>query len=168
MFPELVHQLVSLDAPPIDRLLHPELNGPTEVMINRAFGLGDLSHLGFEGARKHIEKEIDDPQLRQALQLNLNADATWNCNIKAIHQNKLEIFTYRDYGRFYGPTLFINGELSYQRPIQDQICHYRQAFPDAKDSDLVEIKGAGHGVHFDQPIVVGRLLHQFLLSNVSN
>jgi hypothetical protein len=64
LFPELVHQLVSLDAPPIDRLLYPELNGSTEAMIDRAFALGDLSHLGLEGARKHIEKAIEDPQLR--------------------------------------------------------------------------------------------------------
>jgi pimeloyl-ACP methyl ester carboxylesterase len=155
-----------MDAPPIDRLLFPKLNVPTEVMINKAFALGDLCYLGLEGARKHIEKSIEDPQLRQALQLNLNGDATWACNMRAIHNNKSEIFTYRDYGTYYGPTLFINGELSYQRPIQDHISFYRIAFPNAKESDLIEVEGAGHGVHFDQPMVVGRLLHQFLLSNL--
>jgi len=50
-----------MDAPPVDRLLFPKLNVPTEDMINKAHSLGDLCYLGLEGASKHIEKSIEDP-----------------------------------------------------------------------------------------------------------
>ena len=117
MFPEIVHQLVCLDAPPVDRRAFPELNVTTDIMIEEAHALGNLSHLGLLSARKHIERVIKDPVLKQALQFNLNDDATWACNIASIYQNKNEIYSYDDFGSYYGPTLFINGEHSYQRPI---------------------------------------------------
>ena len=62
-FPELVHQVVSLDAAPVDRLKYPRFNLTTQRMINRAFEIGDLSHLGYDGARRHIEAVVDDPIL---------------------------------------------------------------------------------------------------------
>lgn len=46
LFPELVHQLVSLDAPPVCRLSYPQMNAVTEQLIDSAYAMGDLSHLG--------------------------------------------------------------------------------------------------------------------------
>jgi len=86
-FPDIVHQIVSLDAAPVDRLQHPHLNFTTEEMINQAFAIGDLRHLGYDGARKHIEASVEDPILRSALLFNLSADGGWDCNLAAIHDN---------------------------------------------------------------------------------
>ena len=149
LFPELVYQLVSLDAPPIDRLLYPHLNKPTESLIDAAYAIGDLSHIGMDGARKYIDKNIEDPVLKQALLFNLEEDASWSCNMRAIYRNKKDLFTYHNYGTFEGPTLFLNGAQSYQREIQDDILFYKNTFPNANAADLIQIEDAGHGLHFD-------------------
>lgn len=51
LFPELVHQLVSLDSPPVDRSNFPELNVVLDNFLDGALALGDLNHLGDAGAR---------------------------------------------------------------------------------------------------------------------
>lgn len=96
---------------------------------------------------------------------NLNEDATWSVNLKAFKHNKTGIFGFPDHGPFYGPSMFINGANSFQRPIQS-IDHYRGFAPNVKTADVIEVPCAGHGVHFDQPAIVANYLHNFLLSNL--
>jgi hypothetical protein len=79
--------------------------------------VGDLRHLGQDGARKHIEATISDRVLKEALIFNLNEDASWSVNIRSLHANKKAILSYDHHGPFHGPVLFINGADSYQRPI---------------------------------------------------
>lgn len=85
---------MTLDAPPVDRLNFPHLNTPTEFLIDSAYAIGDLSGLGFDGAKKHIDKTVNDPVLKQALLFNLEDDATWSCNINAIYHSKKDLFAY--------------------------------------------------------------------------
>lgn len=42
LFPELVHQLVSLDSPPVDRSHLPEINKSLDLLLNGALEVGDL------------------------------------------------------------------------------------------------------------------------------
>lgn len=118
LFPELVHQLVSIDMPPLDRN-KPEfksINDNTEKLIDTAYSiLCDLSNLGVTGIPKALD--VTDPKLCHALKSNINPDASLSVNIEALYHNKHALFGYPSHGRFYGPTLFINGENSFQKAV---------------------------------------------------
>jgi len=77
MFPHLVDRLVSLDASPVDRTRLPHLNAESERMIEGAVRLGSLEGMPLEQAIKKIKREVEDPVLRTALLLNLNADGSY-------------------------------------------------------------------------------------------
>ena len=152
--------------PPVDRNQpgYKALNESTERLIDTAYRLRDINKLGFEGAHRALDQI--DPQIAFALKYNLRPDATWSVNIEALFRNKKELFGYPDNGSFFGPTLFLNGEDSFQDPVQNEIRYYRKHFPHAQYNDLLRVRHAGHAVHFDQPRVCTQLLHSFLLSNL--
>ena len=45
----------------------------------------------------------------------------------------------------------------------DDAKYYRHALSSVTDDDIVMLKNAGHGLHFEQPILVRKLVHEFLL-----
>jgi esterase len=147
--PDLVSQLVILDAPPVDRLSFPSLNLPTQGLINAAYAVGDLSSLGYKEAKRSIESEVKDDLLKSALLFNLNERAGWDCNMQAIYDNQDNLFAFDHTGVYNGPVLVLNGADSYQRKIQSDLRYYRRAFPRLTSNHLVEVENAGHGLHFD-------------------
>jgi len=60
---------------------------------------------------------VKDRVLREALIFNLKDDATWSANFAALNANKKALLAFENVGQYFGPTLFINGANSYQRPI---------------------------------------------------
>jgi len=57
----------------------------------------------------------------------------------------------------------LNGERSFQREILEDKKFYNESLPNLKESDIVMVEGAGHGLHFEKPALVRKLLHSFLL-----
>ena len=57
----------------------------------------------------------------------------------------------------------LNGALSFQREILDDAKFYNKVFPSLTNDDIVLLENAGHGLHFEQPVKVRKLLHKFLL-----
>ena len=62
----------------------------------------------------------------------------------------------------------LNGAESFQREILDDALFYRKAFPKLVNDDIVMLEKAGHGLHFEQPVKVRKLIHSFLLSSESD
>ena len=57
----------------------------------------------------------------------------------------------------------LNGERSFQKEIIDDKKFYNDSLPNVENSDIVMVEGAGHGLHFEKPALVRKLLHKFLL-----
>jgi pimeloyl-ACP methyl ester carboxylesterase len=58
----------------------------------------------------------------------------------------------------------LNGAQSFQREILDDVSFYRKCFPELSSDDIVMLDNAGHGLHFEHPIKVRKLIHSFLLA----
>ena len=166
MFPNKVSRVVSLDASPVDRGDCPHLNSTSEEMIENAIALGSLTHLTLPEAIKKIKSEVSDPVLQSALLFNLNQDCSLQVNLQAIHDNQQNIYGFpKGFDHtFDGPCLMLNGADSFQREILDDVNFYKHAFPKISADDIVMIKEAGHGLHFEQPAKVRKLIHSFLLT----
>ena len=164
MYPNLVDRLVSLDASPVDRNRLPHLNVSTERMIGEALRIGCLKDMPLKHAVKKIKTEIEDPVLQTALLFNLNPDGSFQLNLEAIADNQANIYGFPDLDSTYeGPCLLLNGADSFQREILDDASYYRHALSSVTDDDIVMLKNAGHGLHFEQPMLVRKLVHEFLL-----
>lgn len=85
-------------------------------MIETALSLGDLRPLGYKGAVAYVKANVSDPEMRAALLFNLDpkTDGGWRINLKAIDQNKQQIFGFKTVGEFDGPALMLNGQESFQ------------------------------------------------------
>lgn len=57
----------------------------------------------------------------------------------------------------------LNGAQSFQREILDHPKFYNKYFPRLTDDDIVMLENAGHGLHFEHPLKVRKLMHKFLL-----
>jgi len=57
----------------------------------------------------------------------------------------------------------LNGADSFQREILDDAKFYKHALSSVTDDDIVMLENAGHGLHFEQPVRVRKLVHEFLL-----
>lgn len=113
LFPRLVNKLASLDAPPVDRNPFDHLNQSSRDLIDSACSLGDLTPLGRKGAADYVKQKISDPQLQQAMLLNLNEQGGWRVNLEAIRDNQNAIYGFKKVGQFDGPTLMLNGAQSF-------------------------------------------------------
>jgi len=65
-----------------------------------------------------------------------------------------------------GPCLLLNGAESFQREILDDPKHYNNVLTSVTEDDIVMLEGAGHGLHFEQPIKVRKMVHEYLLRDM--
>ena len=101
----------------------------------------------------HLALHIPDRGVRAFLMQNLEGGAEgyrWRPNLAVLHAHMDDILAFPgfpDHVHYDGPTLFVAGaDSDYIRPeYEDLILHL---FP---SSQLVEIAGAGHWVHADNP-----------------
>ena len=166
MYPQLIDRLVSLDASPVDRTKYPHLNGDSQRMVEDALTFSEHvqgQRLTKTQASKLIDEKVQDQILKSALLFNLKDDGTFGCNLRAIYENQDAIYGYEPSGTFEGPTLLLNGERSFQREILDDKKYYNESLPRVENSDIIMVEGAGHGLHFEKPALVRKLLHSFLL-----
>ena len=165
MFPHLVDRLVSLDASPVDRSAYPHLNESSTSMIEEAIAIGSLEEMSLENAIKKIKTEVQDLVLQTALLYNLNADGSLQVNLKAIYENQQHIYGFPEFDQtFEGRCLMLNGAESFQREILDDASFYNKCFPSLTNDDIVMLENAGHGLHFEHPLKVRKLIHSFLLA----
>uniref|UniRef100_A0A2A4JL41 sn-1-specific diacylglycerol lipase ABHD11 n=1 Tax=Heliothis virescens TaxID=7102 RepID=A0A2A4JL41_HELVI len=87
----------------------------------------------------------------------------WKYNLNALRDNTNKILSFPTIPeqQYFGPTLFLGGQLSYAVP-PDDMPGIHELFPNAH---LLFIKGAGHNVHLDNPYSFYEAVMQFLLYN---
>ena len=164
MFPHLVNRLVSLDASPVDRSDYPHLNQSSTRMIEEAIALGSLEDMPLESAIRKIKSQVKDEVLQTALLFNLNPDGSLQVNLEAISKNQDNIYGFPEFEKtFEGRCLMLNGAESFQKEILNDASFYNKFFPRVTNDDIVMLEKAGHGLHFEHPIKVRKLIHAFLL-----
>jgi pimeloyl-ACP methyl ester carboxylesterase len=131
--------------------------------------LAGLSTLNFEeissrkAAAEHLENYIPDAGTRQFLLKNLYWVSEGKLGLRtniAVLKNAAEAIgaAIQSQKQYHQPTLFLYGEHSnYINPKADiEILQY---FPKA---EIVEIKGAGHWLHAEQPLLFFKILTDWL------
>ena len=133
--------------------------------------LAGLSSLNFEdinsrkAANEHLENYVSDAETRQFLLKNLHwvsdgqLGLRWNIPVL---KNSAEAIgaAIESQNAFSQPTLFLHGEFSnYFNPLSDRKS-ILQYFPRA---EILEIKGAGHWLHAEQPKTFFDILTNWLI-----
>jgi pimeloyl-ACP methyl ester carboxylesterase len=146
--PERISKLIIVDSSPTafeDR----------HSAVFKALFAADVQHAT---DRREVEKTLrdkldGDETTVQFLMKGLNRDDAganfeWKFNARALWDNYANIAGAIEYGEpFTGPTLFVKGENSdYINP--DNYVDMNELFP---NNHVIEIKGAGHWVHADNP-----------------
>ncbi|OAN44826.1 esterase [Paramagnetospirillum marisnigri] len=145
--PGLVERLVVADIAPVS---YTHTFAPY-VRAMRAVPLGEISSRGqVEGI---LAEHIPDRGVRAFLMQNLEggqAGYRWRPNLAVLQAHMDDILAFPRFGeesRYEGPTLFVAGETSdYIRPEHEDVI--AALFPNSR---TVEIAGAGHWVHADNP-----------------
>ncbi len=156
--PELLEKLVVVDIAPV---AYTHTFAPY-VKAMRAVPLGEVTSRGEVEA--HLAAAIPDKGVRAFLMQNLEGGAAgyrWRPNLAVLQAHMDDILAFPRFGddsRFDGPALFVAGESSdYIRPeYEDIITHL---FPAAQ---TVEIAGAGHWVHAENPVEFLKAVSAFL------
>lgn len=145
--PELVERLVVVDIAPVG---YTHTFAPY-VKAMRAVPLGEATSRG--AVEAHLAAHIPDRGVRAFLMQNLEGGAAgyrWRPNLAVLQAHMDDILAFprfADEARYDGPTLFVAGETSdYIRPAHEDVI--AQLFPAAH---MVEVPGAGHWVHADNP-----------------
>jgi len=145
--PELVERLAVVDIAPVS---YSHTFAPY-IKAMRAVPLAEVASRGEVEAA--LAGAIPDKGVRAFLMQNLEGGAggyRWRPNLAVLgaHMDDILAFPRFPDGTFYGgPTLFVAGETSdYIRPAHEDVI--TQLFPRA---ETVEVPGAGHWVHADNP-----------------
>ncbi|XP_047999654.1 protein ABHD11-like [Leguminivora glycinivorella] len=121
-------------------------------------------------ARKEVKEQLKNAITNEVIManvltnVNVKQDGTigWTCNLETLmrHFKYISSFPFSlDKGKkYFGPTLFIGGQLSEYIPADD-LPRIRELFPKAV---VKFVPGAGHFVHRDEPKAVLELVIGFL------
>ena len=156
-YPDRVQKLIIAD-------IAPKYYAPHHQQI-----LAGLSTLNFEeissrkAAAEHLENYIPDASTRQFVLKNLYWVSEGKLGLRnniAILKNAAEAIgaPIQSQKQYHQPTLFLYGENSNYINLKTdtEILHY---FPKA---EIVEIKGAGHWLHAEQPLLFFKILTDWL------
>lgn len=155
-YPERVEKLVVVD-------IAPKHYPPHHDKIFRAFRSLKLDELKTrQEADEQMAYRIAEPGVRQFLLKNLTRDGenfVWKLNLDVIEKNIEYVGeSLSDEDWFNGHVLFLAGSNSdYIQADDEQII--RQHFPNAS---IVQVPGAGHWVHAEQPKTLARKVMEFL------
>lgn len=156
--PEMVERLVVVDIAPVG---YTHTFAPY-IKAMRGVALGDVSSRG--EVEKALETAIPDKGVRAFLMQNLEGGANgyrWRPNLAVLGAHMADILAFPPFpdGTCYeGPTLFVAGETSdYIRPAHEDVI--AALFPKA---ETVDIPGAGHWVHADNPGAFLAAIRSFL------
>jgi len=154
--PERVERLVVVDIAPRWYPIH------HREILNALLAL-DLGSVDSRGdAEAELLKHIPQPAIAQFLLKNLywNQDQqlAWRFNLTVLNQHIENVGeALPDRSTFSGPTLFLKGERSdYITPNDGPLIHLH--FP---NSSVVEIPGAGHWVHAENPKALLEAIQSF-------
>lgn len=157
--PELVERLCVVDISPVR---YPQLsNFATYVRGMRALDLPTLADR--QTADRELEPFVPDPTVRSFLLQNLRRDGPswrWQMNLELLgdHLDVLADWPVLDVAAYAGPTLWLAGAES-DYVTRDYAAAMRAHFSRVQ---LVTVKGAGHWVHSEQPVVFVAALRNFL------
>lgn len=118
--------------------------------------------MGYQKAKQFIQQTIpNDPLLSSALIFNLDPkDGSWLCNMNAIFENQSSLYGFEKQGDYEGSTLILNGANSFQKELNEDINLYKNGgLPKISQNDIIKVENAGHGLHFEQPRIVRKLIH---------
>lgn len=160
--PELVERLCVVDVAPVDYESRSEFAGYIEAML--ALDLDTLEHRSDADAA--LEPAVPNRTVRSFLLQNLRHDADgwrWQPNLEVLGRD-LEVLggwpeeELAGLAPYEGSALWIAGENSGY--VQEEHGHaMAEWFPKVR---RVTIKGAGHWVHSEQPVVFTEVLRRFL------
>jgi esterase len=156
--PEMVERLVVVDIAPVT---YTHTFAPF-IKSMRGVALGEMTSRGEVEAV--LARTILDKGVRAFLMQNLEGGAggyRWRPNLAVLGAHMPDIMGFPDFpdGTTYdGPTLFVAGETSeYIRPAYEDVI--TALFP---NSQTVEVTGAGHWVHADNPAAFMSAIGSFL------
>jgi esterase len=156
--PELVERLVVVDIAPVSygHTFAPYVKAMRAVPLAEAKARSDVE--------AHLASAIADKGVRAFLMQNLEGGAggyRWRPNLAVLHAHMDEILAFPAFADevcYEGPALFVSGaDSDYIRPAHQDIIEH--LFPAA---EMVEIIGAGHWVHADQPAAFLEAVAAFL------
>lgn len=152
LFEDRVNSIVSLDAAPVDN----NKSDPKILENNRNF-LNTLLSLDIDGkTRKNVidmlNEKFPDRGTANLISMNIiydgdsNNTVKWCTNLKALRDNLENIIGFPDLKECNKPFMCLYGENSRKFGLEE----YRKLFPNCKEEDIVEIKDAGHWLHFEK------------------
>ena len=160
--PNLVERLCVVDVSPVRTgslsSFAPYVRGMRSVDLGR---LTDRAE-----ADRALTDDVPDPTIRGFLLQNLRRDPSgptpwrWQMNLDLLGRHLADLGDWPDLGTdpYAGPVMWLAGAHSaYVQP--EFVPAMRALFPRVQ---LVRVKGAGHWVHSDQPVVFAAALRQFL------
>ncbi|TAN78721.1 MAG: alpha/beta fold hydrolase, partial [Magnetospirillum sp.] len=155
--PELVERLAVVDIAPVGytHTFAPYVKAMRGVPLASAKSRAEVE--------AHLAAHIPDKGVRAFLMQNLEGGAEgyrWRPNLAVLHAHMDDILAFPRFSddiHYDGPTLFIAGESSdYILPEHDDLI--RHLFPESR---TIEIAGAGHWVHADNPSAFMRSTVEF-------
>ncbi|TNV76797.1 hypothetical protein FGO68_gene12808 [Halteria grandinella] len=154
LFPQLISGLISIDQPPVNRNLYPELNAETNALIGKAMKL-NIEGMTYREASNYIATELKDHRafassLIMCLDRKNQATATWKINLEAINRSHEELYGFEKYGEYEGRVMFLVGKESFQYSIEKDRRFYVHVFPNIKSEDIIHIENAGHWLHYEK------------------
>lgn len=156
--PEMVERLVVVDIAPVtyNHTFAPFVKAMRAAPLAEAASRGEV-----EAA---LARTVLDKGVRAFLMQNLEGGAggyRWRPNLAVLNAHMTDIMEFPDFPegtRYDGPALFVAGQTSeYVRPAYHGAI--TRLFPRA---EVVEIPGAGHWVHADNPVAFMEAIRPFL------
>ncbi|ARJ64309.1 esterase [Magnetospirillum sp. ME-1] len=156
--PEMVERLVVVDIAPVTY-------NHTFAPFVKAMRAAPLAEAGSRGeVEAALARTVIDKGVRAFLMQNLEGGAggyRWRPNLAVLNAHMTDIMEFPDFPegtRYDGPALFVAGETSeYVRPAYHAAI--TRLFPRA---EIVQIPGAGHWVHADNPAAFMAAIGPFL------
>ena len=158
-YPDLVKALIVIDIAP------KAYQGGHETIIQSLQSVPINQVESREEVKEILADSISDPGIIAFLMKNLSRQEhggyQWKCNLDGISTNYLNLMAAPDADEIYeAPTLFVRGlNSSYIQSSDTKTI--KELFPQAKIADVPD---AGHWVHVDQPLVLQKLVSDFLSS----
>ncbi|XP_045770914.1 protein ABHD11 [Maniola jurtina] len=168
--PEIIAGLLVVDISPISTARHltdflPEV---LVAMKKIEFDKSKKVSAAKKEARKQLKKIIKDDLLLKAILSNIKMKSDhkigWACNVDVLIKHFKYIASFPEILRkktFYGPTLFIGGQLSEYLPADD-LSGIREMFPRAVVSFIPQV---GHNLHVEDPKTFLEIAIAFLRTN---
>ena len=151
-FPDRVEAVMSVDSPAYDLRVFPKYNKKTYEIVKTVSEI-DVRGMPYDRMLALVEKIWDNQTAaiyRTMKHLRFNDTKTevvgWKSNPQYIYQNIEKYFDFERNGKYLGPARML---VSHSNRFKLE--HYKDCFPNLKETDIIHFKDAGHWIHLDEP-----------------